>query len=154
MVADACRPAGADERVHNVARTVGHGEDTPAALDLQRNAASLKESPGVLRVEAGQGAVQEAGVRQYVPQKLLAVAVVGDVAPPLSGDAELAAGAVSALQKEHAAVRLTRGLQGLGGGDCRHHAGGTGADNQHARSVGHTLISPSAVDSGLLSYTS
>ena len=49
---------------------------------------------------------------------------------------------------------LPRGLQGLGGGDCRHHAGGTGADNQHARSVGHTLISPSAVDSGLLSYTS
>ena len=33
-------------------------------------------------------------------------------------------------------------------------SGGTGADNQHARSVGHTLISPSAVDSGLLSYTS
>ena len=65
-----------------------------------------------------------------------------------------AAGAVSALRREHAAVRLTRGLQGLGGGDCRHHAGGTGADNQHARSVGHTLISPSAVDSGLFSYTS
>ena len=115
-----------DQCLHHVSRLVRHGEHPLAPLHLEGDAQGLKVVLGVLGIKARQGGVEESGVGGDVGQKLVAVAVVGEVAPSLARDAELLAHAVVLLDEQDLVGVGVANLGGVGGG---HEARGTASDD-------------------------
>lgn len=86
---DAGTVQGVLKRLHNVLGTVAHGKYPIAPLRFQRNAQLLKVRHHILRSIAGECAVQELAVACHIGEECFPVALVGEIAPSLSGDAKL-----------------------------------------------------------------
>ena len=87
--------------INYVGCLVRDGEDSAPSLDLQFNAAALKEFHDVLGHEARECAVKESAVAGNIGYKLLhAAAVIGDIAPALAGYHNFPARPVIALKQD------------------------------------------------------
>ena len=109
---------------HDIPCPVGLRKDALAAFGLERHAKPFKKRLGVLGGKPRERGVKKARIGGDVREKLVLVAVVGDVAPPLSRDAELFAQTVVAFKERDLSPVLCRR-------DRRHHACGTAADDHH-----------------------
>ena len=122
------------QSLHHVPRLIGHGEHPLTPLHLERDTQRFKIILRILGVKSRQGGVEESGVGGDVLQKLVAVAVVGEVAPSLARDAELLAHAVVLLDEQDLVGVGVHDLGGVGGG---HEARGTASDDGDHSFIGH-----------------
>ena len=78
------------QRVHDIQRTVRHGKYAVSALGLERNAALFKKFHCILHGKCAERTVQKPRIARHMRQKIIRTAIVGDIAPALSGDDDLA----------------------------------------------------------------
>ena len=114
--------------VDDIGGLVRDGKDPVPPLHLQLDPQVLKKVHGGLGVKPGQGAVQELAVAGNGGHHLLQRAVVGDVAPPLSGDVQLAPHFLIGLHQHHLGPAS-------GGGNGRHHSGSSRSHHNYVFST-------------------
>ena len=118
----------ARKRLRDVPRPVGHGKHAVSALRFKRDAKLGKVPHHVLRRKCAQSAVEERPARRRVFDDFPDGAVVREVAPALTRDAQLDAEPVVFLKE--------RGFQpALGRLRGREHAGGSAADDDDIKFV-------------------
>ena len=118
---DACPLDCLLQRLDNILRPVAHRKYPVSTLGFQRHAQALEISHHILRRTPGERTVQELSVCRNVCQQGVPVTVVGEIAPSLSGDAQLASQLFVVFQ-DHAAFAV------CGGGQCRKDTCRTAAD--------------------------
>ena len=111
-----------DQRVVDIRRFVRYRKHTAAPFHLQSHTPLLKKSHDVAVAEPGKSAVKKLGVDRDMTEKNVTVAVVGDVAAPLSGNQQLFAVAGILFNQQNRSTPLPRRSR------C-HHTRGTAADD-------------------------
>ena len=102
--------------VDDVGGLVRNGKDPVAPLHLQLDPQAPEKVHGGLGIKPGQGAIQELAVAGNGGHQLFRGTVIGDVAPPLSGDVQLAPHLLIGLHQHHLGPAS-------GGRNGRHHSG-------------------------------
>ena len=118
---------GAAQRLGDVRRLVRNRKHAVPPLGLERDAVRFKERLDIGWRKCVQRRVQKARVAAlHMFEHRVHIAVVADIAAPLTGDAQLfAAKRILLIQRDGSAAR--------GGMFCRHQACGTAADNSNLR---------------------
>lgn len=125
---DAARSHGGDERVDDGLGLVRHGKHAPAVLFLEPDAERLEKADDLAAAELRQRAVQELAVARDVPDQLLRLLVVGDVAASAAGYGQLASELAALVEQQHA-----RSLAACGRGG--HQAGRPSSDDDDVESI-------------------
>ena len=112
------------QRIGNVVGVIGNGKHALAALGFERHARLFKKILHGLRRKGVQRAFEEARIGAHLLQKFLRRAVIRNIAPALSGDAELLPRFSVRLEDRYRKSTPCRR-------DRRHKPGGSGAGNYH-----------------------
>ena len=99
---NACLLCGINKAVSYIVRVIRHGENAVAALCFQRHTEHFKKCHSILGRKAAQRGVHKSRIRYGVSKHCLHIAVVGDIAPALSRNAQLFADNALMLYQQHA----------------------------------------------------
>ena len=116
------------QRIYNINSLFADRENTSAALGLKADAKRLKEGHSVLGGKGRECGVEKSWVLGYVFKKLLASAIVGNVAATLACNGKLFAESVGGFENRHLCTREHSS-------SCRHHSCSTAANNSNFYSI-------------------